>query len=186
MPMPDDASREAADRLNRVWDAVVLARRDDASREVHPGGADANGEDDPHPMLAAAVLRLHARDDAPAVDPAFAARLRRDLIVPAETDPAAVPARLAAGPRSFGLRQVGARRLALELVAAALLLGVLGGGLGGGNVLPGLRSGSPTVAAHEATPGSRAGSDCRASPTPAVSPSAVTPITAAPDGDGCR
>ncbi|MDI3340943.1 MAG: hypothetical protein QJR03_10475 [Sphaerobacter sp.] len=57
--------REPMDALDRYWDALVAGE---------------TGDDDAlDPALAAAVRELHARDDAPAPDPAFRARLGQRL-----------------------------------------------------------------------------------------------------------
>ena len=139
------------------------------------------------PGLAAAVRRLHARDDAPAPDPAFALRLRRDLIslaaLPvdaasaAHAKPASVaaPAPLGRGGQVLSLLPPLARRPLRELVAAALLLAVVGGSFGGRGLLPGLVPGSPTVAA-QAAPASPPRPSCPASPTPNASPAATPPL----------
>lgn len=179
---PDAAERDAAERLNRIWDALPRGGEDGRDGNVHPGGRTAPWSDDPVAALGEAVRLLHARDDAPAPVPTYAARLWRDLLSPAGTAPATEAAPVAAGPRSLAFLHPGARRSVLEVVAAALFLAVLGGSAGGGGFLPGLRSDSPTVAARDAaaTPPGRA---CPASPTPAL---AATPPAATPAVDGCR
>jgi len=143
------------------------------------------------PALADAVRRLHARDDAPAPDPAFAARLRRDLFPPgvaatqaASASPAddattPTPAPLVPGGRVLPFLHPIARRPLAELVAAALLLAVLGGSLGGRGLLPNLGGGSPpTVAAHAAAVPTFPALSCVASPTPypGEAPAATPPL----------
>ena len=177
-----DGRHSLAGSIPALGPASVL----DPGTDRNPGPELAPGLDIA-PGLAAAVRRLHARDDAPAPDPAFALRLRRDLMPPAalpvdaasaaDADPASVPApaSLDRGGRVLPLLPPLARRPLLELVAAALLLAVLGGSFGGRALLPGLDPGSPTVAAH-AAPATPPGLSCPASLTPSASPAATPPV----------
>lgn len=192
MPTPDHPDRVAADQLNRFWDAEPGASPGGSPGTVHPGGVDLGGDGASVETLAAAVRALQARDNAPAVDPGFAARLRRDLFAATptgcgrEAPNESEPEPIAAGPRSLGFLPVGPRRPWLEVVAAALLLAIVGGGLGGGNVLPGIGSGSPTIAAHEAPAGTPPGGVCAIAPPPAFSRAAGTPHAATPEAGVCR
>lgn len=156
---PDPSAAGAADRLNAWWDAEVR-------RAVHPGGGEGALETD----LAPVVTRLHARDDAPPPDPAFADRLWRELVAPAVAGarPDSDPARSAPAAPSLGLVRPTAGRPLLELIAAAVLLALLGGGLHRDGRFPGFAVGSPTVSAHEnaASVGTGLVIPCFASPTP--------------------
>lgn len=219
MPTPshERERRDAADRLNRFWDAATEARRGLGGR-VHPGGAGAPGSHDPDSgsdpesdpgsdpgsdvgsdagfVLGEAVRRLHRRDDAPPPDPAFAVRLWGDLVASAAAEGAADPVLSRSGSRTVAFLHPGARRSVLELVAAVLLLVVLGGGLGGVLFpgLPGFGSRSPTVAAHNppataatatTTEIPRPGAPCSASPTPAATFAPTGWGFATPEGDDC-
>lgn len=226
MPTPshERERRDAADRLNRFWDAATAARRG-VGDGVHPGGAGADagsnrgsnpGSDrgsDRGPdvgstagfVLGEAVRRLHLRDDAPPPDPAFALRLWGDLVASAAAAGAAASVSSRSGSRTVAFLHPGARRSVLELVAAVLLLAVLGGGFGGVLFpgLPGFGSGSPTVAAHNppvtatttttttttatstTTEIPRPGAPCSASPTPAATFAPSGWGFATPEGDDC-
>ncbi len=158
---------DAAERLNRYWDDLL---RD---RAVHPGGpaAPAAGLD---LDLAAAVRRLHALDDAPAPDPVLAARLWPALVSPAADAPATGdPTPVTAGAHALRLVHPALGRPLVELIAAALLLAVLGGSLGGRGGFPSLSGPVPTASAQETTATAVAATACLPSPTPwADSPAA--------------
>lgn len=157
---PDDAAD--ADALDRAWDALV---REPA---VHPGGRrrvepapDPAGPPVPDgfdPALAAAIRRLHDRDDVAGPEAGFAAQLWQRLVAPTGPDRGATPAPSAArGTRgAHPLRFVQPQPLAwspLQLVAvAALLLALFGSSFGGRGLLPNLSGGSPTVSAERASP----------------------------------
>jgi hypothetical protein len=136
----------AADHLNHYWDALL---RDGP---VHPGGSPLppNGLD---PILAVAVQRVHALDDTPPPAPDFAAGLWTRLVATAGTERAESLAPVV--PTAGGAHQLRflhpiAGRPLVELIAAAILLAVLGGSLGGPGLFPRLTSASPTAAAAEA------------------------------------
>lgn len=169
-PRADDGA--AADRLNRAWDAAVRGA------DVHPSGRDG----DPGGDFAVAVARFHARDNAPPPDPAFAARLWAGLVAPPDGAAPAQepPSRSAAvSARTLCLLPAGGLRPWPRLVAAAILLALLGGGLGRGGLFPGFVAASPTVAAAATTTLLHASvAPTCASPTPAPSGAPTTDLPA--------
>ena len=160
---PANDGENAAERLNHYWDTFL---RD---RTVHPGGPPSSPGNGLEPDLAAAVSHLHARDDTPAPAPEFAARLWRRLVPPtAEPLPAPVaPVTRRAGHLPF-LHPAAGRPL-IELLAAALILALVGGSLGRSALFPHSTAASPTVSVQEA-PRQLSPRDldslCLASPTP--------------------
>jgi len=173
-PRADDGA--AADRLNRAWDAAVRGA------VVHPGGRDGEDAGD----LARAVARLHARDDAPPPDPVFAARLWAGLVAPpggAASAQEPPPRSAAVSARTLRLLPAGGLRPWPRLVAAAILLALLGGGLGRGGLFPGFVAASPTVAAAATTTLLHASvAPACASPTPAPTGGPATDFPAAEVG----
>lgn len=191
-----------AEALDRYWDGLVRGGG------VHPGGLAAE-DVRPAPRVDAgwttALRQLHARDDAPAPAPAFAARLRRDLFGAGAAasaasagwaDSVAAEPRVAAGgARSLGLvhpvlgwRSAGR---AVAAVAAAIALALIGG-LDPDRLVPGLIGSTPTVAAEEWVPPSASGAaGCSSTATPAAAAGAVprpgiaTATAAAGAGQGC-
>lgn len=142
--------RDRADELNRWWDALVLGGAVDPDERppVASAGAD--------PALAVALRRLHALDDAPLPESAFGARLWQGLVapVPAREEPASslveASNRRVAPPLRV-VHPLGGGALG-RMAAAAIVLAVLGGSLGGRGLIPTLTGGSPTVSAHEVSP----------------------------------
>ncbi len=112
----DDQERNEAERLNRLWDAVL-------SRD-QPVSADGLAD------LSEAISALHAADDAPEPEAAFVARLRREVL--ASGDP--VPVRASAQslglvlPAPAFLPRRSVVRLAVAAIAATLLIAALSGG----------------------------------------------------------
>lgn len=160
------AERMSADALDRFWDGLTSA---------HPGGP-SRPDELLDPSLQRSVRRLRLVDETPAPDPVFTARLRSELMT---TLPTPVVVSPVAGSRRFGT--LARRRVLVELVvAAALLLAVLGGG----PVLKlpvSLDPAAPTVAASAAATGSagfaRAGA-CAQTVTP--EPTAAAAIMPTP------
>jgi hypothetical protein len=115
---PHDHESDAIDAVSRYWNALV--------RDAPTQSGDDNGP------LAATVRYLHAQDDAPAPDPAFAARLWQELMDQPHRE--AVPREQPAGPARH--REASRRwRRPMVLLAAALLAIVAAGSVYAGSSL---------------------------------------------------
>lgn len=118
----------AADRLDRAWDALVVAGRA-ADQPNHPGGP-------PDPLLIA-VHRFHALDDTPAPDPDFTAQLGRQLT-------GTTSERRSTSGTRLGLLPALRRPAWVQVAASIVFVAALASGhLGGGDGVPAV-SASPT------------------------------------------
>lgn len=147
------AERLTADALDRFWDGLTAA---------HPGGPP-RPDELLDPSLQRLVRRLRLVDETPGPDSLFATRLRAELV---SSQVAPVAIRPSVSGRRFG--SLARRRVLVELVvAAALLLAVLGGGPAL-NLPVSLDPAAPTVAASAASGGAgfAAGAACTRTATP--------------------
>lgn len=164
------AERVTADALDRFWDGLTAA---------HPGGP-SRPDELLEPSLQRSVRRLRLVDQTPGPDPVFASRLRTELT---RRQPALVAIPPAFGGCRFG--SLARRRVLVELVvAAALLLAVLGGGPAL-NLPVSLDPAAPTVAASAAAPGSAgfaavAACALTVTPEPTSTASGAVPIPTRP------